>query len=304
MMGSIFLESWWVAAATQGEAQTAVYEKNGECLARLNYVIARKRGLTRLSTPQLTQFSGMWLKPKDAKYAKVLSYQKECIEGVVAALPPHDIASFNLDPSLFNGLPFYWHGFDLSVGYTYVLEAALSEEQVWSICLENIRREIRKADKRVNVTFDQPLSILLGLVDETFKRQGKAKNYSNDTVLRLDEAVVANANRTVLVAKDDSGALHAAAYLVWDGNAMHYLIGGGDPSLRNSGAASLLLWEAIRLSRQLGLDFNFEGSMIKGVEKFFRGFGATQIPYLRVTRQSRKATLFNHFRGIAKLGTR
>jgi hypothetical protein len=42
---------------------------------------------------------------------------------------------------------------------------------------------------------------------------------------------------------------------------------------------SLLMWEAIQRSSRSSKEFNFEGSMLEEVERFFRGFGAKQVPY-------------------------
>ena len=70
--------------------------------------------------------------------------------------------------------------------------------------------------------------------------------------------------------------------MVWDDYTAYYLIGGADPELRNSGASSLLLWEAIQFAAQVSRTFDFEGSMLKPVERFFRAFGAIQQPYMQV----------------------
>src|SRR5919106_2186938 len=63
-----------------------------------------------------------------------------------------------------------------------------------------------------------------------------------------------------------------------------YLMGGSDPRLRTSGAMSLLMWEAIKFAGQVARRFDFEGSMLQPVERFFRAFGARQVPYARLTR--------------------
>jgi len=57
---------------------------------------------------------------------------------------------------------------------------------------------------------------------------------------------------------------------------------GADPRLRSSGAQSLLFWEAIKLASEKNLKFDFEGSMIEPIERVFRAFGATQVPYLQL----------------------
>ena len=61
-------------------------------------------------------------------------------------------------------------------------------------------------------------------------------------------------------------------------------MGGADPRLRNSGANSLCMWEAISFSSTVSEQFDFEGSMLEPVERFFRAFGARQVPYFEVTK--------------------
>ena len=77
---------------------------------------------------------------------------------------------------------------------------------------------------------------------------------------------------------------------MWDRHAAHYLLGGADPNLRTSDASSLLLWEAIMRARAVTdavTDaFDFHGSMLQSVERFFRAFGGRQTPYLNVTRMN------------------
>ena len=68
-------------------------------------------------------------------------------------------------------------------------------------------------------------------------------------------------------------------------------MGGADPELRNSGATSLLMWEAIQFAATVTKKFDFEGSMIESVERFVRAFGARQIPYFQITRMSRRMKL-------------
>ena len=72
--------------------------------------------------------------------------------------------------------------------------------------------------------------------------------------------------------------------MVWQPSSAWYLAGGGDPALRESGAHSLVLWEAIQAVRSHTNQFDFEGSMLPGVERFFREFGALQTPYYAITK--------------------
>jgi len=61
-------------------------------------------------------------------------------------------------------------------------------------------------------------------------------------------------------------------------------MGGADSELRNSGATSLCMWEAIKHAATVTKRFDFEVSMIEPIERFFRAFGAILMPYFRITK--------------------
>ena len=301
MIGSIFLEPWWLNAVAGPSHGLATISAGKNEKAKMAYVVKQSGGLQRIVMPPLSQFVGPWIEASSAKYAKQLSQQKDFVEGLLKQLPKYDVLTLNLDPSFMNGLPFIWHGFDVSVGYTYVLDSGSDIDQVWQGLLPKIRTDIKKAGRTVTVSEHNDVLVLLSQIDKTFGRQNKTRNYSDEIVIRLDNALRDRSQRLILVAKDEEEKVHAAAYFVWDGNAMHYLLGGGDPDLRNSGATSLLLWQGIQVAVEKNLPFNFEGSMVEGIERFFRGFGAKQVPYLRISKESRKAALRRLIRELAWL---
>ena len=160
-------------------------------------------------------------------------------------------------------------------------------ESVWSGLLVNIRTDIRKAQKQLEVRTDLGLNRFLEVSNLTFARQGEKSPYPCDLVERLDSACAARDARRIFFAEDAQGRVHAAAYVVWDSESAYYLLGGGDPALRNSGATSLVMWKAITFAATVTKRFDFEGSMLEPVERFFRAFGARQTPYFRVTRTGR-----------------
>jgi hypothetical protein len=90
--------------------------------------------------------------------------------------------------------------------------------------------------------------------------------------------------RRILLAEGADGTPHAAVYLVWDAQSAYDLMGGSNPSLLHSGAITLLTWEGIKFARQVTQRYDFEGSMLQPVERFFRAFGGKQIRFSRLTR--------------------
>jgi hypothetical protein len=63
---------------------------------------------------------------------------------------------------------------------------------------------------------------------------------------------------------------------------MYYLIPCYDQKYKDSGASALLVLEAIKLARQKGVAFDFEGSMIRGVANHYKQFGSTRTIYYSV----------------------
>jgi hypothetical protein len=184
-------------------------------------------------------------------------------------------------------MPFYWAGYRLELRYTYRLEDLASQEALWEGLSGKTRTEIRKARKQVEVDGNLELDRLYAVWSKTFGRQGLSPPVSFAELERLDAACAARDARAMLFARDEAGRVHAVAYVVWDAGTAYYLLAGADPELRASGASSMLLWESIMRARAVTDVFDFEGSMLKPIERVFRSFGGRQTPYLRVSRASR-----------------
>jgi hypothetical protein len=287
----LFAEPWWLDAVAPGDWGDVLLHEGEDLRARLPFTLKRRLGVTALTQPALTPILGPWLSPSDAGQVKALARQLSLMEELIGALPPHDLFRQAFHPSLFNWLPFYWEGFSASVMYTYRLEQLDDVDAAWSGLRQNIRREIRKAEKQLEVTTELSLEAFLEVNAKTFARQGMAPPYPAELVARVDAACADRDARRILFARDAQGQLHAALYVVWDDHSAYYLMSGADPDLRTSGAQSLLAWEAIKHAGELGRSFDFEGSMIKPIERFFRSFGSAQVPYLHVTRESRRGRL-------------
>jgi len=88
----------------------------------------------------------------------------------------------------------------------------------------------------------------------------------------------------IYLAIDEKDNVHASIYMVWDKISAYYLTGGADPVLRNSGATSLLMYTAIKDMAEYVNTFDFEGSMIESIERFFSSFGTIQKPYFQISK--------------------
>lgn len=282
----LFSRDWWLDA-TAGESNwsVALVMDGDSVLAALPYTYRKKYGFTILGQPPLSQTAGPWINLARIKNnSKYLSIQKDLYFELINQLPVYARYQQNWHWTCTNWLPFYWKGFDQTTRYTYILKNIKCLDDIWKGFQSNIRTDIKKAASRYGLRVRDDLSVddFIPLNRKTFERQGLSQPYSDSFLRRVDSACIENKARRIFIAEDENGLRHAGVYIVWDANSAYYLMGGGDPELRNSGATSLCMWEAIKFSSTKVDNFDFEGSMIEPVERFFRAFGAVQTPYFSV----------------------
>jgi len=284
---SLFSSRWWLDA-TAGEGNWGLCEvkENGKTVASMPWVMKNRFGINTISHPALTQTLGPWLAdpPTATKYAKRLAREKDLMEALIDQLPDYHVFRQNFAPEISNWLPFYWKGFQQTTRYTYRLTNLADPEVIWSGFQDKIRTDIRKAKKLgVLVERSSDIDAFLDVNALTFQRQGIRLPYSRSYVKHLFAACQAREAGTIFLARGKDGRVHAGNLLVWNEHCAYYLMGGGDPELRNSGATSLAMWHAIQFAATVSRIFDFEGSMIEPVERFFRGFGAVQTAYFSLT---------------------
>ncbi len=286
--GCLFHKSWWLdAVAPDQYTILSIRDKNG--LVAAWPLVSKKIMNTKISIlPQLTPRLGIMFRPnRKLKYAEQLSEEMRLTSELIELMPKHSFFSQHFQYQFGSWLPFYWNNFRQTTRYTYVIEDLSNPDTLWEDIRSNTRRVIRKAIKQdIRVVTDLELDQLLDLNELTFRRQGLPLPYSHEYVKRIDAACKQHGARKMFFAVDSKDRLHAAAYIVYDQKSAYYLIGGGNPDLRNSQGHSLVLWEAIKYASTVSKSFDFEGSMHNNIEAFFRGFGGRQMPYLEITKSS------------------
>jgi hypothetical protein len=281
----IFQQPWWLDAVAPGAWDTVTVAcEGGEMLGRLPFVCKRRMGLTVLTQPPLTPFLGPWLKPLKGKPAAQFSQQEAIVEELIARLPRHDVFQQSFHHSVNNWLPFFWAGFEQTTRYTYILRDLSDIDRLWEGLHTDVRRRVRKAAQELTVRPDEDIDKFLHFHRAVFSRQGLPLPYSEEMVRRIHEACRVRQAGSMLVAEDSRGRTHAMNYIVWDEHSAYGLLSGADPELRSSGAITLAIWEVIKHASPVTRCFDLEGSMIRSIEHFLRGFGGELTPYSLVFR--------------------
>jgi hypothetical protein len=283
---TLFEEPYWLDAVAPGDWHAIEVRRDGRILGRLPYMTKRRYGLRALSTPWYTPWLGPWIQPAGAKPANELSHQHQTLELLIEGLPKAHRTLIPCAPEFRNLMAFHWADYQLELGYTYRLTDLGDEQRLWNGLRDTVRRLCRKAEKITAVNRGRDIATFIGLLEKTFARQGMDMSSWFPALERIDETMSRRNQRTIYSAEDAQGRVHAAVYVVYDDRHTFYLAGGGDPALRDSGAHSLAMWHAIKESGTRSQIFDFEGSMLRTIEYFIRGFGPQQCPRFTARRSS------------------
>jgi len=285
----IFSKYWWLDAVCGKENwNVLLFEKNSEILASMPYYTRKKVFFDLILMPVLTQTMGVYIKyPKGQKYNKKMSWEKEAMNSLIKQLPKCDYFTQNFSNKFLNWLPFFWEGFNQTTRYTYVIDG-LNMDQVEKGFDNDIRRRRKKAiEIGVEICEDENIEIFYRLNCKTFERQGMKTPYSLSFIKKFYETCKSYSSVKVFYAKYEDKYI-ASSFLVFDHNTVYYLMGGVDMELKNLGGMDMVLYESIKFSIENSKVFDFEGSMVESIEKYFRSYGAVQKPYNQITKISSK----------------
>jgi hypothetical protein len=283
----VFVQPWYLdAICSTTHWDVALIERNEKVVAAFPYHFKKRGPYLIILMPFLVKMMGPYIAVDFQKKSKRIT------EELIEQLPPVDEFAQNFHYDVTDWLPFYWKGFKQSTMYSYVFEDLSDLDRTYAGIKSTYRNnKIKKAEKLVQIQTDLSLEEFYKIQQLTFARQGKQFVIPFSFLEKIDHALVANLSRKMFFAVDDAGRIHSVAYLIWDQKTAYYLFAGDDPNLRSSGAGIFLIWEAIQYTKNvLGLNrFDFQGSMIPGIEKVRRSFGAKAIPYFRIWKEAPKA---------------
>ena len=291
----LFLRPWWLDAVTQPDGKTwevlLARNKKGEIEAVMPYVTGQRLGMRYVLTPQLTQYTGVWIKDIDGESAADrLSREKKLQNDLIGQLEAMKIAFFDLKfPLSYTWWsPFYWAGYQQETHYTYRIEDLREIEQVFAGLDITKQNKIHKAEK-AGITIDYEMSAdeLYDLQCAQLNERGSKDVLSRELVRSVVDTARCRKQGLIARAKDREGHTHAAAFVVWDEHSAYDLVTAIHPDHRSSGASTLMIWEAIKHVSDKTQAWDFEGSMIENVESSFRQFGGVPVPYFEISKKNK-----------------
>ena len=280
--GCIFDTVKWTGLLEPGLLRFGIYDSGDNLRGGFCLFEQRRFGLKVLRNPPFTPQSGPFFEKRATNPAAKVNEQRGIVEVMAEQLARSGAAvtSLGLSLAVSDCLPFYWRGYKVTPHYTYRLHLHHTAEEILAGMSPERRKNIAKAQRdgleatEVEGTFE-----LRELICETFNRQSKA--FPRQTMDKILASFPPGSNSFAYLTKQ-GGKPVAGIYVIHDSRTAYYLLGGYAYEAHH-GAGALAMWRAILKARELGLEvFDFEGSTIPPIERYFRGFGGVLTPVFNV----------------------
>lgn len=282
----IYSKPWWLDCVCGAENWDVwLYESGGNILAAMPYFLQRRGEYRYITKAPLTQNNGIiFLEDKSRKPVKEAELQEKIINAACDAIEDMhlDVYEQQFTPSFCNWTPFFWRHYTNFLRYTYIIPDTSDLEAVWGNFSPEYRNEIKKGQRLTSVFEDISKEEFYDEHEKVFLKQGAECPFSREFWNRLVDACHENGTGKMLCARDADGVVHAVLFLVWDERSVYHLLGGYMPDYSRSQAYPALTYRGITIAHELGLAYDFEGSMIKQIAKSFRQYGGIPTPYYRI----------------------
>lgn len=280
--GTIFHKTGWLKLVGY-DLQVITVWIDEKIIAGVALVSTVKTKIKGYHIPPYTQyFSPLYGHPESKKNS--ITEEHECIQILLEKIKSAKHIDFRLPGGHQSILPYHWKGYESVVNITYVINGTL--EAYLSGLNKNKLRELKKLQGLVEtgelqVESNISETDLAHLLKQTSERKGF--NARTDLAIKLVMQSDASFAKKMVIRSREHGIM-SFGFFPYDNKAVYNLINASvrvnDPVLKTVNL--LLLYQAIEFALNSGRKFDFEGSMLPGVESFCRLMGGKQVPVYRV----------------------
>lgn len=284
LYGTIFDSLQWSSIFGENITHYGFYE--GDELVGGFYTFEGGRYLMSIcSNPPFTPTIGPFFKKDIKSPVSTMDNCKKILALIADTIDDkhYAVISLSFDKTIIDMQPLIWKNFKVVPQYTYIVDLSASIDELMARMSREKRKNIAKGIKDgVVVKSINDYNVVKSLVTKTFARQNKKANAS-----AIDKVLFnfANSTNSRAFAAFLNGVPIACEFFVYGKKTAHGLLSGYDPGNKHPSAGTMCYWESIKYAKAQGLSyFDFEGSMVPALERYFRGFGGKLTPYYRANK--------------------
>ncbi|MBQ3998343.1 MAG: GNAT family N-acetyltransferase [Paludibacteraceae bacterium] len=278
----ITMMPWWLDAVCAGKTWDAIVVKDeeGHIQGAMPYLLRKRARWKYILMPQQSHIGGIWVTPEITadkwKTAEVCRQIKERLDQMGLAYYYQQYMPGSLCVDAMRSL-----GFNTKERITYRVDDLSDLEAVKESFSKNKQRQLKRAAS-LHAERTMEVEDFYRFHTACLAARKRHISYTREFLLVLERKARRAKQCEILSICDDNGQVYAAAFLVWDKSYMYFLIPTYDPAFGDSGAGALLALEAMKLAKEKGVRFDFEGSMNKGTAEHYRQFGSKETKYYAV----------------------
>ena len=275
----IFNHPAWLDLTTREGQWSDVQVRGGndELIGRLPFVHRRRFGLPSVEMPVFTPLFRLEIRPsRSTNSYKRYGHADRVVARLLEQLPPAARTLLMLDYEFDQWLPFARAGFGVRLHYSYLLDLTIPEPDRLQQCHAPTRRLLQRVPQQ-SLEFSvidprRAYSIYIRHLND----RGAPIPVDAETFYKIcaETDLWRFHNYAALI----DGEVVAVIGILIDGPTAYYMLSARDEFRDREGILSRLLWQSHRTLSEMGVEtFDFEGSMLPGVEEFFRSFGGERV---------------------------
>jgi len=282
--GTIFHYSWWLQTTATEFSILALRNERGVIVAGMPIPFERRPGLRLFRSPNLTPYLGPVFDVSHINNTcDRLHFMRSNGELLARNIKSYDSVRYVAGASAPDLQGFLWAGFRVHLAYTFRFPSTHTPDQITAGMTRTHLQKLTKALRlKLSVVRDDGLEDLVMLNRKTFEKQGLKPVYSEDFLRRLWNAAHSQERAHLYIARTADNTPVAGLLTVYDNRTTYQIVSGVNPEFRDIPGAYLVLWNALQDTLLAGRNYDFEGSSLRGVECFYRRWGATAVPIWRL----------------------
>lgn len=258
--------AWWDITTDEWDVTKIAL---ADCKAFLPYKLEKKLGRRLSKNPLLTPYSGPLFLDNYSNDQK-----QKLLAKAQSFLHNFDYAMYDCNPHFTAGLQ------SDQQKTTYILSLEETDEDIKRNFKSSLRRQLKKAEKILSIEEDNSVERFYEVYADSISRQKNANVTPKEMVAKTFAYCKKNNCGNIYLAVDTQKNVHSAIFYTEDKNSAYYLLGGSQKKFLGSGAMGFLLWHCIKTAKARNKKvFDFEGSEVPGVARFFSTFGGNRLHY-------------------------
>ena len=284
------MQAWWLDATSKENWDVIFAKIHDEIVGFFVFSYQKKLGKTIVTNLPLTQYSGPFIfYPTNLNKSDIHSFENKVYTSIIEQLNSKniDFIEINCHHSFKNWQQFFWSGYKQTTKYTYILDNISNKETLLKEMSYSQRaKRIKKAKNDYYFSLELSAEEFYDFYKSNLKDLDKTIFYSKGFFLKLYNAAKERNQGQIISIYSKDNELLAALWTIWDSEFAYNMIMTSDKKKKCSEGTTLLIWETIDFLKDKTKNYDFEGSMIKGVALRNQSYGATALPYHSISKSN------------------